>query len=231
MPLHALLEDVAWNKPDSKTLEHLVWLVYDGILSPGPTPKLTGPKSYNQVTRRLASKVFRGVQVLCPTCMSAQFDEPSPVRVRSVVFAVPPSGVPKRSEATEAMDMSPRKVAMTVEGAVGGQAEEDPNTHPMAWMRDRQNSYSDEMIHFWLYSAHSWMVEGRRPGVLRIICSPPGNGWLPPRLRPVRHVCQPNLMSQVQSGFAQLSSPYPQAGCQKDRRPPRPCTRVLVKLP
>ena len=37
------LEDVAWNKPDSKTLERLVWSVYDGILSLGPTPKLTGP--------------------------------------------------------------------------------------------------------------------------------------------------------------------------------------------
>ena len=85
----------------------------------------------------------------CLTCTSAQFDEPSPVRVCSVVFAVPPSRVPKRLEATEAMDTSPHKVDMTVEGAVGGQAEEDPNTHPMAWMRDRQNSYSDEMIHFW----------------------------------------------------------------------------------
>ena len=98
------LEDVAWNKPDSKTLERLVWSVYDGILSPGPTLKLTGPESYNQVTRCLASKVFRG-------CKCA-----------------------------------------------------------------------------------------------------------------VRHVCQPNLMSQVQSGCAQLSSPYPQVGCQKARRPLRPWT-------
>ena len=64
--------------------------------------------------------------------------------MHSVVFAVPPSGVPKRSEAAKAMDMSPCKVDMTVEGAVGGQIEEDPNTHPMAWMRDHQNSYSDE---------------------------------------------------------------------------------------
>ena len=85
----------------------------------------------------------------CPTRTSSQFDEPSLVRVRSVVFAIPPSGVPKRSEAAEAMDTSPHKVDTTVEGAVGGQAEEDPNTHPMAWMRDCQNSYSDEMIHFW----------------------------------------------------------------------------------
>ena len=143
------LEDVAWNKPDSKTLEHLVWLVYDGILSPGPTPKLMGTESYNQVTRHLTSKVFRGVQVRCPTHTSAQFDEPSPVRVRSVVIAMPPSRVAKRLEAAEAMDMSPHKVDPTVEGAVGGQIEEDPNTHPMAWMQDRQNSYSDEEIHFW----------------------------------------------------------------------------------
>ena len=57
---HDKLEDVAWNKPDSKTLERLVWSVYDGILLQGPTPKLMGPESYNQVTRRLASKVFRG---------------------------------------------------------------------------------------------------------------------------------------------------------------------------
>ena len=85
----------------------------------------------------------------CPTHTSAQFDEPTPVRVRSVVFAIPPSGVSKKSEAAEAMDMSPRKVDTTEEGAVGGQTEEDPNTHLMAWMCDRQNSYSDEMIHFW----------------------------------------------------------------------------------
>ena len=90
------LEDVAWNKPDSKTLECLVWSVYDRILSLGPTPKLMGPESYNQVTRCLASKVFRGVQVHCPTHTSAQFDEPTPVKVRSVVFAIPPSGMSRK---------------------------------------------------------------------------------------------------------------------------------------
>ena len=110
------LEDIAWNKPDSKTLEHLVWSVYNGILSPGPTPKLTGLKSYNQVTRCLTSKVFRGLQVRCPTRTSAQFDKPPPVRVRSVVFATPPSGVPKKSEATEAMDTTPHKVNTAEEG-------------------------------------------------------------------------------------------------------------------
>ena len=131
------LEDVAWNKPNSKTLERLVWSVYDGMLSPAPTPKLMGPESYNQVTRRLASKVFRGLQVRCPTRTSAQFDEPTPVRVGSVVFATPTSRMAKRSEATEAMDTTPHKVNTAEEGAVGGETEVDPNTHPMAWMRDR----------------------------------------------------------------------------------------------
>ena len=58
------LEDVAWNKPDSKTLERLVWSVYDGILLPGPTPKLMGPESYNQVTRRLTSSFQGGASAL-----------------------------------------------------------------------------------------------------------------------------------------------------------------------
>ena len=95
-----MLEHVAWSKPDSKTLEHLVWSVYDGLLSPGPTPKLMGPKSYNQVTRCLATKVFRGLQVCCLARTSAQFDKPTPVRVRSVVFATPPSEMVRKTEAT-----------------------------------------------------------------------------------------------------------------------------------
>ena len=85
----------------------------------------------------------------CLTQTSAQFDEPPPVRVRSVIFATPTSRMAKRSEATEAMDMTPSKVDTAEEGAVGGETEVDPNTHPRAWMHDRQNSYSDEMIHFW----------------------------------------------------------------------------------
>ena len=35
-----------------------------------------GPESYNQVTRHLAAKVFRGLQVCCLLRTSAQFDEP-----------------------------------------------------------------------------------------------------------------------------------------------------------
>ena len=99
------LECIAWSDPDSKTLEHLVWSVYDGVLSPGPTPKLTGPETYNQVTRRLAAKVFWGLQICCPARTSVQFDELSPVRkVRLVVFAQPPSESVRKADTT---DMAP----------------------------------------------------------------------------------------------------------------------------
>ena len=143
------LEHVAWSEPDSKTLERLVWSVYDGVLSPGPTPKLTGPETYNQVTRWLATKVFWALQVCCPARTSAQFDEPSPVRkVRLVVFAQPPSKSARKADIT---DMTPPKREGAEEGAVGGDVEvdADPDIHPMAWMCNHQHCYDDEMISFW----------------------------------------------------------------------------------
>ena len=140
------LEHIAWSKPDSKTLECLVWSVYDGLLSPGPTPKLTGPKSYNQVTRCLAAKVFRGLQVHCLMRTSAQFDELTPVRVWSVIFVTPLS---KMARKTEAMNTASQKVESTKEGAVGEEADTDPDRHPMAWMRNHQCCYDDKMISFW----------------------------------------------------------------------------------
>ena len=140
-----MLEHVAWSKPDSKTLEHLVWSVYDGLLSPGPTPKLTSPKSYNQVTRRLAAKVFGGLLVCCPARTSAQFDEP-PINVWSVVFVPPPSEIARK---TEAMDTTSQKVESAEEGAVGGEVGIDPDRYPMAWMCNCQHCYDDEMINFW----------------------------------------------------------------------------------
>ena len=143
------LERVAWSEQDSKTLEHLVWSVYDGLLSPGPTSKLTGPETYNQVTRCLATKVFWGLQVCCPARTSAQFDEPSPVRkVWSVVFAQPPSESVRK---TEVMNMATQKREGTEGGAVGGDAEvnADPDIHPMEWMCNCQHCYNNEMIIFW----------------------------------------------------------------------------------
>ena len=78
-----------WSNPDSRMLERLVWSVYNGILTPGPTPKLVGPKSHNQVLRHLTAKVFRDLGVCCSVRTYAQFDELPPRRVQSVVFMPP----------------------------------------------------------------------------------------------------------------------------------------------
>ena len=83
------LDHITWLNPDSKMLERLEWSIYDGILTPGPMPKLVGPESYNQVTRHLAAKAFQGLQVCCPVRTSMQFDEPSLPKLRSVVFMPP----------------------------------------------------------------------------------------------------------------------------------------------
>ena len=158
------LECIAWSKPDSKTLERLVWSVYDGLLSPGPTPKLTGPESYNQVTRRLAAKVFRGLQVCCLARTSAQFDEPPRAKVRSVIFAPPPSEIARK---TEAMDTASQKAENAEEGAVGGEVGIDPDRQPMAWMHNRQRCYDDEMINFWPLLCP--LMDGRKTLTWRLV--------------------------------------------------------------
>ena len=143
------LECIAWSEPDSKTLERLVWSVYDGVLSPGPRLKLTGPETYNQVTRRLAAKAFWDLQVRCPVRTSAQFDELSPVRkIRSVVFTQPLSETARKADIVETA--IPKREG-TEEGAVGGDTEvdADPDRHPMAWMHNHQTCYNDERIKFW----------------------------------------------------------------------------------
>ena len=144
-----ILECVAWSDQDSKTLEHLVWSVYDGLLSPGPTLRLMGPETYNQVTRCLATKVFWGLQVRCLARTSVQFDEPSPVRkVWSVVFAQPPSESVRK---TKVMNTATQKREGAEGEAVRRDAEvnADPDIHPMEWMCNHQHCYDDEMINFW----------------------------------------------------------------------------------
>ena len=123
-----------------------MWSVYDGIITPGPTPKLVGPKSYNQVTRHLATKVFRGLQVCCSARTLAQFDEPSPPKVRSVILVPSQCEIARK---TEAMDTASPKAEDAEEGAVGGELCMDPDKYPMAWMRDHQHWYDNEQIEFW----------------------------------------------------------------------------------
>ena len=110
------LDLMTWSNPDSRMLECFQWSVYDGILTLGPTPKLMGPKSYNQVIRDLTAKAFRGLQVHCSARTSAQFNELSHSRVWSVVLVPPQCEGTKKAEA---MDTASLKDEDTEEGAMG----------------------------------------------------------------------------------------------------------------
>ena len=123
-----------------------MWSIYDGLISLGPTLKLVGPESYNQVTRHLAAKVFRGLQVWCSARTSAQFDKPPTLKLQSIILAPPQSEIARK---TEVMDTAFPKTEDVGEGAVGGDQHIDPDKSPMAWMHDHQCWYDDEMIEFW----------------------------------------------------------------------------------
>ena len=112
-----------------------MWSVYNGLISLGPTLKLVGPKSYNQVTRCLAAKVFRGLQVQSSVRSSAQFDELPTPKLQSIILALPQSKITRK---TEAMDTASPKMEGAGEGAVGGDQHVDPDKSPMAWMHNRQ---------------------------------------------------------------------------------------------
>ena len=123
-----------------------MWSVYDELISLGPSPKLVGPKSYNQVTRHLTAKVFRGLQIWCSAGTSAQFDELPTPKLWSIILAPPQSEIARK---TEAMDTASPKTKDAGEGAVGGDQHADPDKYPMSWMRNHQCLYDDKMIEFW----------------------------------------------------------------------------------
>ena len=140
------LDHMTWSNPDSRMLEHLVWSIYDGILTLGSTPKLVGPESYNQVLRCLTTKAFRGLQVCCSARASAQFDELPLRRVWSVVLMPPKC---KGAKKVEFKDTASLKEEDIEKGAVGGERYVDPDKYTLAWMCDHQHGYTDEQIEFW----------------------------------------------------------------------------------
>ena len=140
-----------WNTLPGLTQKARPWSTWCGLFTmdlshPGPHPKLVGPKSYNQVTRHLAAKVFRGLQVQCSVRTLAQFDKPPTPKLQLVVLAPPQSEITRK---IEAMETAFTKAEDAEEGAVGGELCIDPDKHLMAWMHDPQWWYDDEMIEFW----------------------------------------------------------------------------------
>ena len=144
--------------PDTLQLECLAWAVFDNIMGPGEAPPLCGFETYDQIIRRLASKAYKGVHMHCPVRTSTSFG--AEVRTSTMVnLESKKSTRPPRYTMTqdvreefrgsyfaykEKQDSAERDQSYAPTLPV------DPNTQGMKWMKERQRSYKDIQLEFWL---------------------------------------------------------------------------------
>ena len=144
--------------PDTIQLEHLAWAVFDNIMRPGEAPPLCGFETYDQIIRCLASKAYKGVHMCCPARTSASFG----AEVTTVTVVNPES---RKSTRPPCYTMT-RDVREEFRGLYSAYKEKqdsaerdqsyaptclvDPNTQGMKWMKERQHSYKDIQLEFWL---------------------------------------------------------------------------------
>ena len=148
----------AMSAPDTIQLERLAWAVYDNVMGPSETPPLCGFETYDQIIRRLASKAYKGVHTRCPARTSASFGAEGTTDIvenpESRKDTRPPRYTMTRdvrqefrgsySAYKEKQDIAGRDQSYASSHAV------DPNTHGMKWMKERQRSYRDIQLEFWL---------------------------------------------------------------------------------
>ena len=144
--------------PDTIQLERLAWAVFDNIMGPGEAPPLSGFETYNQIVGCLASKAYKGVHMCCPACTSASFGvEGSTSKMESLESKkgtrpqhytmtrdVREEFVGSYSAFKEKQDIAGKDQLCAPMHLV------DPNTQGMKWMKERQRSYRDVQLEFWL---------------------------------------------------------------------------------
>ena len=151
------LEHAVWVA-DTIQLERLAWAVFDNILGPGKAPPLSGLEMYNQIVRCLAGKAYKGLHARCPAHTSASFG----TELTMVRLEGPDPKKPAKSQCYSMM----RDVRKEFMGSYSTLKEEqdssgkdkllapmhtvDPNTQGMKWMKERQRSYNDVQLGFWL---------------------------------------------------------------------------------
>ena len=170
----------AEHLPDCSTtlLERLTWAIYDGVLSPGLMLHLEDSKSWGNVIKYLADKVFKGLRTHCPTCMSAEFKKEEQTewlegnrQLCSVVTVSPgsnrggevsPSGTTAdpphrdthgsyRTHNLPTCATSPPRGSRSPEcrEQMGGQEDLHPMCDVLKWMKEHQCSYTDDQLDFW----------------------------------------------------------------------------------
>ena len=144
--------------PDTIQLERLAWAVFDNIMGPGEAPPLCGFEMYDQIVRCLASKAYKGVHMHCPEWTSTSFG----TEMTTATVENPESKKSTRpphytmtqdvreefrglySAYKEKQDIAERNQSYAPTYPV------DPNTQGMKWMKERQHSYKDIQLEFWL---------------------------------------------------------------------------------
>ena len=155
-PLKAL--ECAVLATDTIQLERLAWAVFDNIMGPGERPPPSGFETYNQIIRHLMGKAYKGLHAHCPARTSASFD----AEVEKPGLRNPDSrrnDKPQRYTMTqdvreefsgsystpwEGQDIARRYQSSAPMPTV------NPNTQGMKWMKERQRSYHDAQLDFWL---------------------------------------------------------------------------------
>ena len=145
-------------KPWSMQLEHLTWAVFDNIMGLGKAPSLSGLETYNQIIRCLMGKAYKGVHTHCPACTSTSFGI-------EVTSARPKGSDSKRCAKPQHYSMmrdmreeftGPYSALKEKQSVVGRDQSSapthpvDPNIQGMKWMKERQRSYRDTQLSFWL---------------------------------------------------------------------------------
>ena len=124
----------------------------------GKRPPLSGFETYNQIIRCLMDKTYKGLYTRCPVRTSASFDveEEKPglrnpdckrndkPRCYSMTRDVREKFSGSYSTPREGQDIAGEYQSSTPMPMV------NPNTQGMKWMKERQRSYHDAQLDFWL---------------------------------------------------------------------------------
>ena len=127
-------------------------------MGPGEAPPLSGFETYNQIIGCLASKAYKGAHTCCPARKSASFgtevttsriggpDSKKRTRPRryTMTWDVREEFVGLYSALKEKQDIAEKDQSYAPTCPV------DPNTQGMKWMKERQCSYRDVQLEFWL---------------------------------------------------------------------------------
>ena len=157
-------------------LECLAWAVFDNIMGPGETPPLSGFETYNQIVGHLTDKAYEGLHTHCPVRTSTSFgmevskpglnkpDSKTSVKPRryTIMRDVREEFAGSYSTLWERQDIGVKDKFAVLMPTV------NPNIQGMKWMKERQCSYRDAQLDFWLLLRQ--LTDGSEESTHKLAC-------------------------------------------------------------